>query len=238
MQGGGDPLAALLDRPIYTALRTRQAHFAVGKPPALRFRPEIEPFIAAADDSPAALAALTDLARPGEQLIMLQATPPPIPPSFVELGRRAAVQMIATAAPSAEPPPGAVELGEADSAEMQALAELTAPGPFRSETWRLGGFWGVREHGRLIAMAGERLALPGWTELSGVCTHPLARGRGLARALSAWKLHEIAARGEGVFLHAYADNHSAITLYENLGFTLRSTLVAQVVALAPDGSRG
>jgi predicted GNAT family acetyltransferase len=121
---------------------------------------------------------------------------------------------------------------------MQALAELTAPGPFRSETWRLGGFWGVREAGRLIAMAGERLALPGWTELSGVCTHPQARGRGLARALSAWKLHEIASRGEGVFLHSYADNHAATALYRELGFTLRATMVAQFVTLAPRGQRG
>lgn len=238
MTAGGDPLAALLDRPIYSALTTRQAHFAIGEPPALRFRPEVEPFIAAADDGPAALAALTALVSPGEQLVMLQAKPTSIPDGLVELSCRDAVQMIATQVHPAQPPLGAVPLGEADSAEMQALAEVTAPGPFRAETWRLGGFWGVRERGRLIAMAGERLALPGWTELSGVCTHPDARGRGLARALSAWKLHDISSRGEHVFLHAYANNLAAILLYEDLGFTLRSTMAAQFVALAPGGPRG
>ena len=35
-----------------------------------------------------------------------------------------------------------------------------------------GDFWGVRDNGRLIAMAGERLKLDGMSEVSGVCTHP------------------------------------------------------------------
>ncbi len=238
MAASGDPLAVLLDRPIYSALATRQAQFALGLAPALRFRPEVEPFIAAADDSPAAVAALSSLCEPGEQLVMLQVSASPISENLEELSRREAVQMVGRTIPPAEPPAGAVPLGEADAAEMQALAGLTAPGPFRAETWRLGGFWGVREGGRLIAMAGERLAPPGWTELSGVCTHPDARGRGLARALSAWKAHDIARRGEGVFLHAYADNHAAIALYRDLGFSLRTSMVAQVVTLAPGRHRG
>jgi len=224
---------ALLDRPIYHALATRQSEFALGHPPALRFRPEIEPFIAAADDSEAAIAALVALCRPDEALVMIQASASTIPSALVEVSRRGAVQMVTERPAPAAPPPGAEPLGEADSADMRALAELTAPGPFRDETWRLGGFWGVREGGRLIAMAGERLRLPGWTELSGVCTHPDARGRGLARALSAWKAHDIARRGEGVLLHAYADNKGAIALYRALGFVLRSAMVAQVVTLAP-----
>jgi len=230
--------AALLDRPIYHALATRQAAFALGRPPALRFRPEVEPFIAAADDRDPALAALVALCLPDEALVMLQARASPVPAALIELDRRDAVQMVAAKPSPAAPPAGAAPLGEADAGEMQALAELTAPGPFRAETWRLGGFWGVREAGRLIAMAGERLQLPGWTELSGVCTHPDARGRGLARALSAWKAKEIARRGERVFLHAYADNAGAIGLYRQLGFTLRSAMVAQVVTLAPAAPAG
>ncbi|WP_114227005.1 MULTISPECIES: GNAT family N-acetyltransferase [Sphingomonas] len=238
MAVGGDALAALLDRPIYAALTSRQAGFALGAPPALRFRPEVEPFIAAADDSPAALAALAALCAPGEQLVLLQAAASKLPPDLIELSCRPAVQMIAIDAPASSPPDGARPLGEADAPDMQALAELTAPGPFRAETWRLGGFWGVRDGGRLIAMAGERLAVPGAAELSGVCTHPDARGRGLARALSTWKLHDIARRGEQVFLHAYVDNAPAVALYCDLGFTVRATMTAQVVALAPDDHRG
>jgi hypothetical protein len=43
----------------------------------------------------------------------------------------------------------------------------------------LGDFWGIKIGGRLIAMAGERMKQPGYTELSGVCTHPDFRGKGL-----------------------------------------------------------
>lgn len=229
--------AAALDRPIWAALTTAQTHFALGGDLARRFDPMIEPFVAAQDDAPASLAALGELVEPGEEVVLLQAATSSVAPGLAEHSRRDAVQMIAQRAPPASLPPGAVQLGEADAAEMQALAVLTAPGPFKAETWRLGGFWGLREDGRLVAMAGERLRFPGWTELSGVCVHPDARGRGLGRAFSAWKLAEIAGRGERVFLHAYADNHPAIRLYEQLGFTHRRAMVAKVLALAPAGSR-
>ena len=35
----------------------------------------------------------------------------------------------------------------------------TEPGPFRSQTWRMGTYLGVRDGDRLVAMAGERLHL-------------------------------------------------------------------------------
>ncbi|MFO1274404.1 MAG: GNAT family N-acetyltransferase, partial [Rubrivivax sp.] len=97
----------------------------------------------------------------------------------------------------------------------------TEPGPFLARTHAMGRFIGVREQGRLLAMAGERFRPEGWTEVSGVCTHPEARGRGLARALSAAVSARIQARGETPFLHAWQSNVAAIRLYESLGFVLR-----------------
>ena len=133
--------------------------------------------------------------------------------------------------PSA-PPAGLERLGEGDAAEMLALATLTQPGPFRARTHELSQFWGVRgDDGRLLAMAGERLKLDGMSEVSGVCTHPDARGRGLARMLSAHVASEIVRRGEAPFLHAYAGNAAAIRLYEALGFELRREVEAVVVGL-------
>lgn len=80
-------------------------------------------------------------------------------------------------------------------------------------------------------MAGERMKQEGFTELSGVCTHPDARGRGLARLLSAWVAARIATRGETPYLHAYASNAAAIELYRSLGFTLhREMHVAAITA--------
>jgi predicted GNAT family acetyltransferase len=110
-----------------------------------------------------------------------------------------------------------------------ALAELTEPGPFRERTIELGAFYGIFEKGRLLAMAGQRMHLPDSVEVSAVCTHPDARGRGYARKLIATVMDEINERGKTPFLHSFADNYSAIRVYERLGFTQRRTFQLAVL---------
>jgi predicted GNAT family acetyltransferase len=117
-----------------------------------------------------------------------------------------------------------VPLGDADAAEMRALAELTQPGPFYARTHEMGEFVGIRENGRLIAMTGERMRVPGFTEISAVCTHPDARGRGLAAKLMRVVAARIVARGEQLFLHVYPHNKAAIAVYERLGFRHRADM--------------
>jgi predicted GNAT family acetyltransferase len=95
------------------------------------------------------------------------------------------------------------------------------PGPFVERTHELGRFIGVRHEGQLVAMAGERMKPEGFTEISGVCTHPDHRGRGYAAALMCEVARAIFARGETPFLHAFDDNTNAIALYERLGFVTR-----------------
>ena len=109
-----------------------------------------------------------------------------------------------------------------DAPAMVALAELTEPGPFRLRTLELGGFYGIFEGDRLVAMAGRRMHLPGLIEVSGVCTHPDARGRGYARLLMTQVIDEIEREGKTAFLHALKDN-PAIRIYERLGFRWRQT---------------
>lgn len=216
------------DRPIWHALAGRQAEFAVGEGRARRFRSDVSPFVACADDSAEALAEAAALAAPGEALLFLQRGAVPVPPGMRVIEQGIGVQMVAEGYRATDPPGGIVRLGDADAAEMLALATLTKPGPYRARTHLLSQFWGVRgEDGRLLAMAGERLKLPGMSEVSGVCTHPDARGRGLAATLSRHVASEIVRRGEVPFLHAYKDNEAAVGLYERLGFRV----IAEVGAL-------
>jgi predicted GNAT family acetyltransferase len=104
---------------------------------------------------------------------------------------------------------------------MLNLIERTKPGPFRKRTIELGNYLGLRVDGELVAMAGERLQPPGYTEISAVCTDERFRGRGLAGRLIRAVGHGIRERGDIPFLHASAQNTNAIRLYESMGFVLR-----------------
>jgi predicted GNAT family acetyltransferase len=221
-----------LDRPVWASLTTHHAPLSQGNALARRFKPDVNLFAAAIDDTPAALAALAALVKLEENVFLLQVPGIVVPPGFEEVKAARAVQMIATRHLSAEAATrdDIQVLTEKDAPEMQALARLTEPGgPFLTRTHDMGTFLGVRIDGRLAAMAGERLRLPGYTEVSGVCTHPDFRGRGLARGLSAAVTARIEARGEQAFLHAWKTNQPAISLYEALGFQLRTEVNVAVL---------
>ena len=220
-----------LDNPAWTALRTAQAYLARGEGRALRYDGEHAIFAAAEDHGAESLAALGALVAATGPAIVLEKDPlPPVPGARVEK-HRMGVQMIAERPASPDPDFAFLELGDADAAEMLALATLTEPGPFFARTHRLGAFIGIRQQGRLVAMAGERMKPAGFTEVSGVCTHPDFRGRGYAGKLMRVVAQRIAACGETPFLHAYADNAGAIALYENLGYRWRCDV--NVTVLAP-----
>jgi ribosomal protein S18 acetylase RimI-like enzyme len=221
--------AHVLDRPVWSALTTRQVSFAIGGAHARRFVPEVGPFAATRDHSAESLAALATLAPAGELLLFLQADPIVLPDELVAETTADGVQMVAERFDVAPAMDGIEPLTTADGPAMLELATLTKPGPFSARTHELGDFWGVKASGRLIAMAGERMKQDGFTEVSGVCTHPDARGRGLARQLSTAVAARIAARGETPYLHAYASNTAAIQLYESLGFRLRCAVNVALV---------
>ncbi|MDJ0847230.1 MAG: GNAT family N-acetyltransferase [Myxococcota bacterium] len=133
--------------------------------------------------------------------------------------------MVARELPPA-PELAVVELGPADVPEMLELTQLTEPGPFLTRTIEMGRYLGARREGRLVAMAGERLRLPGWTEVSAVCTHPNAQRQGLGAALTLHAAEAIRERGDRVFLHVLEVNENAIRLYRALGFEVRRRVEA------------
>ena len=86
----------------------------------------------------------------------------------------------------------------------------------------LGRYFGVLEDGRLAAMIGERMAMPGFREISAVCMHPASTGRGLARHLLITLSNDNLARGDVPFLHVSSRNERAKRLYEQNGYRTRS----------------
>lgn len=231
-------MAHPLDRPVWSALTGRLSALAIRRDvdggAAVRLDPEAGVFLAAADGSEGSRRALTELARlhPGSGLVEPEGEAiAEVLPDVPVVSRAPCVQMTAAAlTPGAADDGDVLALGEADADEMLALATLTKPGPFRRGTLRLGGFIGVRREGRLVAMAGERMKVDGFTELSGVCTHPDFRGQGLAGRLSRLVVARILARGEQGFLHAYAEHTATVTFYESLGFRVRAQMTYTVLA--------
>ena len=104
---------------------------------------------------------------------------------------------------------------------MMGLVERAQPGPLLARTIELGPYLGIRDGDALVALAGTRMRLPGFTEISAVCTDADHRGRGLAKVLVGQLVDGILGRGEVACLHAVSSNTPAIRLYEALGFTVR-----------------
>jgi ribosomal protein S18 acetylase RimI-like enzyme len=221
-----------LDNVIWKALTTWQAHLATINHDAGRFLADVSLLGALAEPTAEAYASLFSILNPGDRVgLFLPTDSPPALPRKVIVSVPL-LQMISENAKSHESGREAfpfVRLGEADVPAMLALTRLTKPGPFEKRTHEMGEYWGIRQNGELIAMAGERLHLPGYTEVSAVCTHPEHLGHGYASALIHMLVQRIRSRGEQPFLHVLPQNTRAVQLYERLGF--RKRVLMQYVIL-------
>ncbi|WP_327234060.1 GNAT family N-acetyltransferase [Streptomyces sp. NBC_01317] len=219
-----------LDNAIHSALTGAQAHLARRRGNALRYPADMSPFMA--------LPARPDVtdwadaaALAGEGATVTLGDPGVEPPDGWEVLRRIPLLQFTGEGIAAAADEKAVLLGRDDVPEMLALAEATKPGPFLPRTIEMGAYLGIRHEGRLVAMAGERMHIAGWREISAVCTDPQRRGKGLGTRLLLAVAAGIKERGETPFLHVLASNTSAIGLYESLGFRLR--LRTALLVLAP-----
>lgn len=203
--------------PVWHALSGPHRHLARAEGSACRYPADVAPFAAIDAPSAAACAQLRSLLEPGESVWIVDYGP--TAPGLAVVDALECVQMVL---------PNSVEVGAplrevlpltaAHAHEMVALTNVAFPGFFRPATHRMGSYFGVRMRGELLAMGGERLLLPGHTEMSAICTHPEHRGEGLAtdviRRLA--RLHRRA--GLVSWLHVGAPNRRAIDLYTGLGF--------------------
>lgn len=213
----------VLDHVVWAALAGPQAHLSVRIGDRLRFHPDVAPFGAlrppatgTADDLAAYLTLAPSVAIVAEEGAM--------PFGAADASLRANVDQMVLMSPerlAGVPPVDARPLSADDIPDILALVQATKPGPFGTRTIEMGRYLGVRVDGRLVAMTGERMKVPGFTEVSAVCVDPSCRGRGYAASLMTAIATGILARGETPFLHVISENATAIALYERLGFRLR-----------------
>lgn len=209
-----------LDNPARAALLGPHAHFAEQYGDVLRYRTDVAPFVALPDHpDEQTWRNAAALLGPGG-VLPLAGFGGVAPEGWEVVMNVPGVQLVDDGVVAAADPE-AVLLGPDDVPEMLALVEHTKPGPFLPRTVELGTYLGIRREGALVAMAGERMHPPGWTEISAVCTADTHRGQGLATRLVLAVADGIRARGETPFMHAAAGNTDAVRLYLSLGFRLR-----------------
>lgn len=222
-----------LDNPAWTALTTHQSAVALVEGMARRFPPEMCVHGALALPLPQAWESMARLAR--VQVGLFSSAPLALPPGWTVTRHVELVEMVHDDGARVKPDPAIEisELREADLPEMSALYEATRPGrKMCPRNQKLGAFLGVRSEGKLAAMAGLRMHLPGYREITTVGTHPGYEGRGFATALVAALVERIRERGERPFLTVRTDNDRAIAIYERLGFRERMRLHSTTVVYA------
>ncbi|MEV6986371.1 GNAT family N-acetyltransferase [Sphaerisporangium sp. NPDC051017] len=222
-----------LDNPAWASLTGPHAHFAERRGNALRYPAEVSPFVALPTTPEVAdWEDMAALAGPGG-LVPFAAVAATPPDGWEVVDSLDGVQLSGEDV-TGRPDPEAVVLGPGDVPDMLALVARTKPGPFAPRTFEMGTYLGIRRDGVLVAMAGERLHPPGWTEVSAVCTDEAFRGQGLGSRLVLAVAAGIRSRGEIPFLHAASFNTTAIRLYQALGFRLRRPAMFPAVRVPAD----
>jgi GNAT superfamily N-acetyltransferase len=229
------PESLFLD-PALTALQTTHEHFALTSGEAVRYPAAVTPFAAIASPTTAALRDLRTLLAPDEFVWVAALGDADLAAAGLVLRTTINVlQMVLPPhieLPSADP--AILPLSCSHASEMVALTEIAFPGFFRPRTCEMGDYFGIYSNSQFIAMGGERLRFPGYSELSGICTHPAYRGRGHAARMLFHLARLERSRGVVPWLHVTATNHTAVDLYLRLGFeTVRSIRLSK---LSPDGS--
>jgi len=218
----------LLDNAIWHALNSHQRHLAISSDIAARYQPDIIAVVAVPYSDPSAFNDIKNLVEIDE-ITALFGEPQMEDLTGWELMDTFSVPQMIYKNLKPTPEIDAFQLTTDDVPDMLDLVALTQPGPFSTRTIEMGLYLGIRQEGQLIAMAGQRIHLTGFCEISAVCTHPDYRKRGYACALTSMIAQSILDHQETPFLHLAPTNIAAMRLYTNLGFKKRKDIPLSVL---------
>lgn len=219
-----------MDNPGWNALISGNKHLAQGNDQVRCFAPNVSPFIGLRDKSEKQFQLLHDLIDHDEPLGFITNIETEIPANWKLLKPNKTFQMMYDS--PIDPPAVEIELvplTEEHIPKMLELTKLTNPGPFAERTIDFGHYYGVFDGDKLVAMAGQRLHIGKYAEISAVCTHPDYLGRGYARQLLLGQMHRMRAANNIPILHVRTDNHRALKVYENLGFKSRAIIYFNIM---------
>ncbi len=209
-----------LNNPAWYALSEKHQHFAVGNEAIKRYSDTIAPFAACLS---------TKLVRPEQfdecincnESFFIIGEMPLLPANYSIESKLLCLQMIAASVKTIPATVKIERLSEADDEQMITLVNVVFPGYYQPATRLMGDYFGIRHNGELVAMAGERMRMDGFTEISAVVTHPDFTGRKYAQQLVSLIAGKNLESGIIPFLHAAETNERAVKIYEHLGFVQR-----------------
>ncbi len=135
--------------------------------------------------------------------------------------------------------PDAVVLGDAHLQEIRELYARSYPGNwFEPRMLETGKYFGRREHGRLVSLAGVHVYSERYrvAALGNITTDPAHRGRGLAARVTAALCTDLLRTVDVIGLNVKATNEAALTCYRGLGFDVIADyeeLMIENLAAAP-----
>jgi predicted GNAT family acetyltransferase len=213
-----------LSNPAWESLCSRQKHFNMGDEQVRFYPPDVSPFLALKNWDKKDLQTLLERA-PERSFSMVVEKEVQLPPSFDIIFATPLFQMVCKNPETSNTAGVDIhDLSYEHVPQMLALTAMTKPGPFYEKTIDFGNYIGIFDKDKLVAMAGERMKLTGFTEVSAICTHPDHLGKGYASQLFSKASERIVAEGCLPFLHVRTDNQRAIRIYEKFGFNIRSEM--------------
>jgi GNAT superfamily N-acetyltransferase len=225
--------ASKLDNPVWATLSEELARFGRSNGDTRWFPQSIAPFVSIPSSyvMPNLEAAFTG--GMGAAAYFVGVCPSQLPSGWRCTSQSQVLQMLPPVKLEVDDATLGRELGAEDRQQLYDLAQIAFPLFFRPRTSELGTYLGVFEEGKLVAMAGERMRVGGFQEISGVCTHPEHLGKGYARELTRSLLKRHRDKSLSSFLHVSESNGGARRLYKAMGFTERANLLMVKVERSP-----